>query len=118
MSFDFEKFKSNLYKTAVAAKDTSLTVVGITKCKLKIIELKAELESKYIQIGKIIYNKENTENEIISSLCDEIDDLKASIESLQIIVDEALNRKKCPNCENFCERKFGFCPVCGNKFEI
>ncbi|MBQ4527407.1 MAG: hypothetical protein II998_04970 [Clostridia bacterium] len=119
MNFDFERFKSNLYKTAVAAKETSQSMIAITKCKLKIMEMKTDMDDKYIQIGKIIYNKDNTdESEAkINTLCLEIDQLKEDIKKIQGIIDDNLNRKECPECKAKSDKNFDFCPRCGCKFE-
>lgn len=119
MNFDFEKFKESLYLTAVAAKETSLTVFSITKCKLKIMEIKSEIEDRYVMIGKIIYNKDDSDEakEKINVLCNEITELREDVKKVQGIIDDNLNRKECPKCNTRSDKNFDFCPKCGYKFE-
>ncbi len=118
-NFDFEKIKRGVKKTAQKAKEVSGNVVETAKYKLKLSEIKSNIEDKYIEIGKLVYN--SGENEDITSkletLCDEISALKASENDIKEAVDEIMNKKSCPFCSASVDKDFTFCPKCGKSFD-
>ena len=118
-NFDFEKLKRGVKKTAQKAKEVSGNVVETAKYKLKLSEIKSNIEGKYIEIGKLVYN--SGENEDITSkleaLCDEITALKSNENDIKEAVDEIMNKKSCPFCSASVDKDYTFCPKCGKSFE-
>ncbi len=118
-NFDFDKIKKSVKKTALKAKEVSGNVVETAKYKLKLSEIKSSIEDKYIEIGKLVYN--SGENEDITSklqtICEEINDLKASESDMKEAIDELMNKKACPYCSASVDKDFTFCPKCGKSFD-
>lgn len=109
-----EAYKVTADKTGKLAKEAKL--------RMKMGELKSEINDIYEEIGKKIYeNHVKEEKEDISSLiedeCTKIDCLSDEIES---ILKECLKLKdkgQCPNCYAEIEKDVKFCPKCGTKQE-
>ena len=107
-----ETYDITTEKTAKFAKEAKL--------RMKINEDKSDINDLYKQIGKKVYQKHVTEEEIdISKELEEeltkIDVLSAEIETSLKTILELKNRKKCPKCNSEIDRESIFCPVCGEK---
>ena len=114
-----EAYKITADKTGKIAKETKL--------KLKISELKSEINTIYTEIGKKAYEKHTikygsekcTENvcEQIKEKCLKIDVLSDEIDNLLKQCLELNDKKQCENCYAEIEKDVKFCPHCGAKQE-
>lgn len=119
MNFDFNKIKKEVTKTALKAKKASANMVETAKYKFKLSEIKSDINEKYMQIGKLVYNSDEDCDitDKLQALCDEITALKNNAEDMQASVDEILNKKACPKCSSYVDKDFEFCPKCGNSID-
>lgn len=107
-----EAYKMTADKTGKIAKETKL--------KLKMNELKSQVNDIYEEIGRKVYEKHTREENIsikkdLESECTRIDVLSDEINEL---LQECLNlkdKKQCPKCYKEIEVEDKFCPNCGEK---
>lgn len=109
-----EAYKVTADKTGKLAKEAKL--------RMKMGELKSEINDIYEEIGKKIYeNHVKEEKEDISSLiedeCTKIDCLSDEIESILKECLKLKDKRQCPNCYAEIEKDVKFCPKCGAKQE-
>ncbi len=109
-----EAYKITADKTGKLAKEA--------KIKLKIGELKSQINDIYEEIGKNVYqnhvNKETINlKEKIEEDCTRIDIISAEIEAKLKECLELKDRKQCPNCFTEMDKDVKFCPECGAKQE-
>ena len=114
-----EAYKITADKTGKIAKETKL--------KLKISELKSEINTIYTEIGKKAYEKHTLKNgketctenvcEEIKEKCLKIDMLSDEIDNLLKQCLELKDKKQCENCYAEIEKDVKFCPHCGAKQE-
>ncbi|MBE7049571.1 MAG: hypothetical protein E7394_02230 [Ruminococcaceae bacterium] len=117
MKFDFEKIKSSIAKTMIKTKETSSNMVEVAKAKYKLSEIQSDINDKYIDIGKIVYRAdENDSTERIEAICNEITELKSKADDLQAIIDDIMNKNTCEACGEKVDKKYTYCPKCGNSF--
>ena len=112
-----EAYKITADKTGKLAKETKL--------KIKISDLKSQINDLYEEIGKNVYQKHIREDEEankeieedISHLCTKIDVLSDEIDSLLEQCLELKDRKQCKNCYKEINKNDKYCPNCGAKQE-
>ena len=109
-----EAYKVTADKTGKLAKEAKL--------RMKMGELKSEINDIYEEIVKKIYeNHVKEEKEDISSLiedeCTKIDCLSDEIESILKECLKLKDKRQCPNCYAEIEKDVKFCPKCGTKQE-
>ena len=107
-----EAYKMTADKTGKIAKET--------KIKLKIGELRTQVNDVYEEIGKKVYEKHVLEGEIsieneIEEYCTKLDVLSDEIDSLLKQCLELKDKKQCPKCYSEIEKEMKFCPNCGYK---
>lgn len=107
-----EAYKMTADKTGKIAKET--------KIKLKIGELRTQVNDVYEEIGKKVYEKHVLEEEIsieneIEEYCTKLDVLSDEIDSLLKQCLELKDKKQCPKCYSEIEKEMKFCPNCGYK---
>ena len=107
-----EAYKMTTDKTGKIAKET--------KMKLKIGELKTQINEIYEEIGKKVYEKHVREEEIcikkeLEEECTKIDVLSDEIDALLKKCLELKNKKQCESCHAQIEKEDRFCPKCGAK---
>lgn len=110
-----EAYKVTADKTGKIAKEA--------KIKMKMNELKAEINDIYIDIGKVVYENHIREEkaDIFNELeekCTKIDCLSDEMESYLKECLQLKDKKKCPNCFTEIEKNVKFCPECGAKQEV
>ena len=110
-----EAYKITADKTGKLAKEA--------KNKMKIGELKSEINDIYEEIGKAVYQKHIREEEYdisndIEEKCTKIDLLSDEIDSYLKECLELKNKKQCPKCYTEIEKDMKFCPECGSKQEV
>lgn len=114
-----EAYKITADKTGKLAKETKL--------KLKISELKSEINTIYTEIGKKEYEKHTLKNgkeNCTENVCEEIKEKCLKIDMLSDEIDNLLkqclelkDKKQCENCYAEIEKDVKFCPHCGTKQE-
>lgn len=110
-----EAYKVTADKTGKLAKEAKL--------RMKMGELKSEINNIYEEIGKTIYEnhvreeKKDITNEL-EEKCTKIDCLSDEIESILKECLELKDKRQCPNCYVEIEKDAKFCPECGAKQEI
>lgn len=109
-----EAYKVTADKTGKIAKEAKL--------KMKMNELKSEINDIYEDIGKIVYeNYVREEKQDISKELDEkctkINCLSDEIETYLRECLELKDKKKCLNCYVQIDKEVKFCPECGAKQE-
>lgn len=109
-----EAYKVTADKTGKIAKEAKL--------RMKMGELKAEINDIYEDIGKLIYEKHiRAEGYDISKeleeQCTKIDMLSDEIESHLRECLQLKDKKQCLNCYIEIEKSMKFCPECGTKQE-
>lgn len=109
-----EAYKYTADKTGKLAKETKL--------KIKMGELKSEINDLYEEIGKKVYEKHIREENIeikgeLEELCTKIDVASDEIESLLKICIELRDKKQCPKCHTQIEKNDKYCKECGAKQE-
>ncbi len=120
------KFFDKLGKTASEAYKVTADKTGKlakeAKLRMKMGELKSEINEIYKDIGKAIYEnhvreeKQDIKNEL-EEKCTKIDCLSDEIESILKECLELKDKKQCPNCYVEIEKDVKFCPECGTKQE-
>lgn len=109
-----EAYKITADKTGKMAKET--------KMKLKMSELKSQINEIYKEIGKRVYENhlreddENSQKEI-EEKCIKIDVLSDEIDSLLKQCLELRDKKQCEQCHTEIEKDAKFCYNCGAKQE-
>ncbi len=107
-----EAYKITADKTGKIAKEAKL--------RMKIGDLKSQINDIYTEIGKKVYEnhvKEEKEDleKLLAEECVKIDVLSDEIEDkLQQCLD-LKDKKVCPNCYKEIDKKTKFCPECGAK---
>lgn len=109
-----EAYKVTADKTGKIAKEAKL--------RMKMGELKSEINDIYEDIGKVVYeNHVREEKQDISKeleeKCTKIDCLSDEIESILKDCLELKDKRKCPNCYVEIDKDVKFCPECGTKQE-
>lgn len=93
-------------------------VAELTKQKLKIAENERAIGDVFEAIGRIVYESSKTESkpneELLSELVSQVDDLYADNERLQAEVDHYCGRKVC-DCGATNPQNAVYCNSCGNK---
>lgn len=107
-----ETYKKTSKKTGELAKEA--------KIKMQMNEDKGKIKDLYEEIGKIVYQKYLSDENIsikddINSYCNQIDDLSEKVEKQ---LDELLalkGKRFCDNCHTEIDVKVKFCPSCGKE---
>lgn len=107
-----EAYKITANKTGKIAKET--------KMKLKVGEIKTEIDDIYEEIGKKIYEKRKDNKNInldqdIEEECIKIDVLNDEIEDISKECLELKNKKQCCKCFAKIDKEDKFCPYCGER---
>lgn len=109
-----EAYKITADKTGKIAKEAKL--------RIKISDLKSQVNNCYQNIGKKVYEKHIRENEMdiekeLEEECTKIDVLSDEIEANLIECLELKGKKQCQQCFKEIEKEVKFCPECGAKQE-
>ena len=110
-----EAYKITADKTGKLAKETKL--------RLKINELRRNIEDAYEEIGKKVYESHLREEDFakeeikqeIEGLCVKIDVLSDEIENLLQQCLELRDKKQCKVCYIEMDKEYKYCPNCGAK---
>lgn len=91
-----------------------------SKYKRTISENKKKVEETYSEIGKMIYQKRNMDEELITYINSKVEDIDRMVKENEELNREILilnNKKICPNCGKEVELNTAFCPSCGAEQE-
>ena len=110
-----EAYKITADKTGKLAKETKL--------RLKINELRRNIEDAYEEIGKKVYESHLREEDFAKEeikqetegLCVKIDVLSDEIEDLLEQCLDLREKKQCKNCFVEMDKEYKYCPNCGVK---
>lgn len=111
------KAKSFLTKTAKDAVKVSGEIAYQTKLKLKAIEIKDTIKSKYTDIGELYYGVAEYEldnSEKIHILVEEIKSLKEELDEVESEISGSRKTKKCSVCGGENPAESDYCSKCGN----
>ena len=109
-----EAYKVTADKTGKLAKEAKL--------KLKMNDLKSQVNDIYKDIGKKVYEKHTREEDIdikkdLEEECTQIDVLSAEIEDILQECRDLKDKRQCQKCYKEIEKDAKFCPECGAKQE-
>ena len=109
-----EAYKVTADKTGKLAKEAKL--------RMKISDLKSQINDIYKEIGESVYQKHTRKGEYdiekeIEEKCTKIDVLSDEIESNLKQCLELKDKRQCPSCFAEIEKNVKFCPKCGAKQE-
>lgn len=114
----WENVKKTVTKTAKDAAKASGELVEQTKLKLKAVDLKDEIETRYTEIGELYYGAAEYEldnGEKISELVDEIRELKDALEDVENEIKRNKTISRCSECNAENDKEDIYCRKCGNK---
>lgn len=116
----FDKIGEKASKAYKITTDRTGKIAKETKIKLKMNELKTQINEVYEEIGKKVYEKHVREEDIsikkdLEEECTKIDVLSDEIESLVKQSLELKDKKQCPKCYVEIEKDMNFCYNCGEK---
>lgn len=111
-----QTYKYTTEKTSKLAKEAKL--------RMTMNEQKAQIEDKYMAIGKKVYERHIAQDNLdidieavveeecieIDELCDRIDEERKELLTLR-------DKKQCANCFYEIELEYQYCPNCGDKQE-
>ena len=113
------KKASDAYKVTA---DKTGKVAREAKLRLKIGDLKSQINDVYKEIGEVVYQKHIREEEYdiskeVEEKCTKIDVMSDEIETYLKECLELRDRRQCPSCFVEIEKDAKFCPNCGQKLE-
>lgn len=115
---DFYSVKQKLEQAAKSAVSKSTEIFEISKLRISIAEAESEINRKFQEIGKALYDayKKNDEpGGDISEACSFIDAKYAEIEEKNAKIFKLRNMTICPNCKSGVEKGAEYCSKCGQK---
>lgn len=112
---DFDRIKNTAYDMMRKAKKTSRDAYEISRLKIKLSDVNYRIDTKFKEIGSLVYNSENYEEitDKLNMISGEIDGLKSTAESIETSIDELTNKISCPKCNARVNKTYSFCPKCG-----
>ncbi len=116
----FDSVKKTLTKTAKGAAKASGELVEQTKLKLKVIDIKDEIETRYTKIGELYYTAAEYEldnGDKIASLVSEIKALKSQLEDVEAEIKRNKVIHKCSSCDWENDADAAYCSRCGSKLD-
>lgn len=118
----FNKLGKKASEACKVTADKTGKLAKEAKLRMKMGELKSEINDIYEEIGKKVYeNHVKEEKEDISNAieeqCTKIDCLSDEIDSILKQCLELKDKRQCPNCYAEIEKNVKFCPKCGTQQE-
>lgn len=104
----------------VACKKTN-EAVTVGKQKFDIAALEGKRAKDFEKLGALYFatvKKDKIKDSAIAELVAAIEEKNAKIEKLRKDVNEAKNKRICPNCNASIEKESVFCNACGQKLSI
>mgnify|MGYP003309621524 CR=1 FL=1 len=118
----FDKLTKKASETYKGAAEKTGKIAKEAKLKLKINDNKSKINDIYEEIGKKVYQKHASNEDIcikqdLEEECARIDELSAEIEGYHKEILELSNEKACTNCGEHMSKDAKFCPKCGTRFK-
>ena len=118
----FDKLGKKASEAYKVTADKKGKLAKEAKLRMKISELKSQINTIYKEIGEVVYQKHTREGEYdiskeVEEKCTKIDVLSDEIESNLKQCLELKDKKQCPSCFTEIEKDVKFCPKCGAKQE-
>ena len=116
----FDKLTKKASETYKGAAEKTGKLAREAKLKIKINENKSKINDIYEEIGKKVYQKHTSNEDIcikkdLEDECGKIDVLSAEIEEYHKEILELSNEKACVNCGEHMGLDAKFCPKCGKE---
>lgn len=111
----FNKVKKVLGKTAKKAAKVSGDAVDYTKLKIKLSGINDELDELYAKIGKIVYERDESQNTDV--IFEAIEELRKEKEELKEKLEAFGNKKSCEFCGAKLDNDSKYCSGCGNEIK-
>lgn len=113
----FEKIGKKAEEAYKVTADKTGKIAKETKLKIEMGKLKTKIDGYYEEIGKVVYEhhqkNEDVNKEKIDELCSEIDSLSDKIYVMEKECLDLKEKKQCKNCFKEIERNSKYCPNCG-----
>lgn len=118
----FDKLGKKASEAYKVTADKTGKIAREAKLKMKMAELKSQVNDIYKEIGKKIYEKHLREENIdiktdLEEECTKIDVLSTEIESILKECLDLRDKKQCQRCFKEISKDMKFCPECGAKQE-
>lgn len=116
----FDKLTKKASETYKGAAEKTGKIAKEAKLKMKINENKSKINAIYQEIGKKVYQKHTSEEEVcikkdLEEECTKIDILSQEIETYHKEILELSNVKVCIKCKEPMDIKAKFCSKCGEE---
>jgi len=116
----FDKLTKKASETYKGAAEKTGKIAKEAKLKIKINELKSKINDIYEEIGKKVYQKHVSSEDLcikneLEEECVKIDELSAEIEGYHKEILELSNIKACVSCGEHMAKEAKFCPKCGTE---
>lgn len=116
----FDKLTKKASETYKGAAEKTGKIAKEAKLKLKISDNKSKINDIYEEIGKKVYQKHSSNEDLcikqdLEEECARIDELSAEIEGYHKEILELSNEKACTNCGEHMSKDAKFCPKCGTE---
>ena len=116
----FDKLTKKASETYKGAAEKTGKLAKEAKLKLKINDNKSKINDIYEEIGKKVYQKHASNEDIcikqdLEEECARIDELSAEIDAYHKEILELSNEKACTNCGEHMAKDAKFCPKCGTE---
>lgn len=116
----FDSIRNTISSTAKTAAKKSNELVEITKLKMAITSLEADIARLMRDMGENIYegykSGDDSTQEELPEICKQIEAKYADIESSRVKLRRLRNLKLCNSCMTESEPEAVFCSKCGQKF--
>ncbi len=111
----FDKAKSGF--DAVCKKTEE--AVSLSKLSIEKSAAEAKLEKAYIRLGKVYYEALLANGEVSpharDNLIAEITQRLQAIEKINGKIEEVKNKKYCPSCGRYSDKRAAYCSFCGER---
>ena len=129
MKFDTQKFLKAVRSAAGTVCEEAENVVRdsgkffnqtqqLAKLKMEAAGLKSDRRERFETLGQlayVIHRSDDPGQELLdryNAICEELDQISASLEQVQEKISQAKGQVTCPNCGRDCPAGFRFCPDC------
>ncbi len=115
-----DRLFSDIKNTARSAVKKSGELLELTKLKMAAADTKSEVQTKFAELGKIVYEAKKNGGEHLDdmeSVTQQIDELYEQLSEQEAKIVELKKQKLCTACGNACDTGAAYCSNCGAKFE-
>lgn len=116
----FDKLTKKASETYKGATEKAGKITKEAKLKMKISDNKSKINNLYQEIGKKVYEKHVSTEEVcikkdLEEECSKIDILAAEIEEYHKEILNLSDVKVCVNCKEPMDKNAKYCPKCGSE---